>query len=213
MRSLTYIPSRNLYLGVYGIYSEYEVEAADKEEKEWRLGLHNYRLPELLDIFFTPAQAKRYLKNKIKECKDDLSEAQRLERAFKNLLYKVPLKEHWFWELVIDELYVKPLRDGRDKKIKTYAFLLSGLKGGNNKGEVNDAKIAQARQVPITNFIEFGRSGFARCPWHNERTPSLFYYKNSNRVYCFGCSRAEDVIGVVMELNQISFIEAVKRLV
>ncbi len=70
----------------------------------------------------------------------------------------------------------------------------------------------EAKQYPIYQLVEFNRAGFARCIWHNEKTASMKYYKNKNTVYCFGCNKKADVISVYMQLNQCSFMEAVKNL-
>jgi len=70
--------------------------------------------------------------------------------------------------------------------------------------------VANAKQVPITNFLEFNRAGFAKCLWHNERTASMKYRPERNKVFCHGCSAHKDVIDVVMEQRGVDFKEAVK---
>jgi hypothetical protein len=71
--------------------------------------------------------------------------------------------------------------------------------------------IEKAKQVPVNNFIQF-RGGFARCLWHNDKNPSMHYYKKLNRVKCFSCGKGGDVIDVVQKLHSCSFEEAVRRL-
>lgn len=41
-------------------------------------------------------------------------------------------------------------------------------------------------QIPLDSLIEFNR-GFAICPIHKEKTPSLKLYPG-NKAYCFGCN-------------------------
>jgi len=72
--------------------------------------------------------------------------------------------------------------------------------------------VARAKSVPIPMFIEFNTMHFARCIFHNEKSPSMKYYPNNNSVYCFGCGRAADVIDIVQHQQNISFINAVKLL-
>lgn len=67
-----------------------------------------------------------------------------------------------------------------------------------------------AKQIPITDYIEFNRSGFANCIWHNERTPSMKYYPKENRVWCFGCGCGGDSVDVVAQINNCSVGEALK---
>ena len=51
-----------------------------------------------------------------------------------------------------------------------------------------------------------------RCPFHNDKTPSLIVYKNTNSFHCFGCGVGGDIYEFVMLRENISFIEAKKRL-
>lgn len=69
----------------------------------------------------------------------------------------------------------------------------------------------KVKEVPITDFIQF-RMNKAKCIWHNESTPSLHYYPETNRIFCFGCNKWGDVIDVVQQLKGISYKEAVTLL-
>lgn len=73
-------------------------------------------------------------------------------------------------------------------------------------------KIREAKQVPVTNFIATapgsGSSKLHTCPLHEDKTPSLKYYKDTNSFYCFGCKRGGDVITFVKELYKVDFKEA-----
>jgi hypothetical protein len=70
--------------------------------------------------------------------------------------------------------------------------------------------IARAREYPLVELIET-RKGFARCPFHQERTPS-FCIKN-NFYYCFGCEESGDAIDLYMKLKNVSFPRAVFALI
>lgn len=73
--------------------------------------------------------------------------------------------------------------------------------------------IARAKSCPITDMLKFNREHKALCIWHNEKTPSLHYYKKNNTVYCFGgCGKAADAIDVYRKLHGSTFGEAVKAL-
>lgn len=82
---------------------------------------------------------------------------------------------------------------------------------------VRAGDLAEVKQIPITNYIKFNRSGFAKCLWHNEKDASLKYYgpkaARPNTVHCFGsCQRSYDVIDVIMQLENVNFTEALKIL-
>lgn len=58
--------------------------------------------------------------------------------------------------------------------------------------------------------IRINRSGFARCPFHEEKTASLKIYDTS--FYCFGCGAGGDVINFVSRLEGISNSQAALRI-
>jgi len=52
----------------------------------------------------------------------------------------------------------------------------------------------------------------ALCPFHTERTPSFFINDEKNTYHCFGCGAGGSVFRFVMEMDRISFPEAVRKL-
>ena len=57
-----------------------------------------------------------------------------------------------------------------------------------------------------------GREFVTRCPWHNDRRPSLTVSPQRNRVHCFVCGKGTDAIGWLQERQGLSFQEAVLEL-
>lgn len=82
-----------------------------------------------------------------------------------------------------------------------------------SEGDITQVHIDKAKEVPITEWITFGRNKKAVCLWHTDKVPSLHYYEKQNRVKCFSCQVRKDVIDVVMVLRGVNFIEAVKVLI
>lgn len=69
------------------------------------------------------------------------------------------------------------------------------------------------RHIPIDRFITLPSSNSICCLWHQERTPSLHYYKKDNKLQCFGqCGRGYDVIDVVMKKQNLNFKQALQFL-
>jgi CHC2 zinc finger/AAA domain len=79
--------------------------------------------------------------------------------------------------------------------------------------------IEQIKQIDVhgilsqsTDFKKVGNALQGLCCFHDETTPSLTIYPNSNSYYCFGCQSSGDVITAYQQLNGVGFQEAVSRL-
>ena len=57
-----------------------------------------------------------------------------------------------------------------------------------------------------------GASFVALCPFHKEKTPSFHVNPQRQIFHCFGCHKGGNVFTFVKEYENISFIEAVRRL-
>lgn len=50
------------------------------------------------------------------------------------------------------------------------------------------------------------------CPFHKEKTPSFSVSPSKNIFKCFGCGKAGDPVSFLMEVEQFSFVEAIRAL-
>jgi hypothetical protein len=82
--------------------------------------------------------------------------------------------------------------------------------GEIRKGKIDEFMIQRARDYPIENLIDVGRNKMALCPFHDDKTPSM-YVKN-NFGYCFSCQKHADTIELCMQTKGFNFVEAVKYL-
>jgi DNA primase len=57
-----------------------------------------------------------------------------------------------------------------------------------------------------------GRDFVARCPFHDEKTPSFTVSTEKQFYHCFGCNAHGTVIRFMMEYHRLDFVEAVREL-
>ncbi len=62
----------------------------------------------------------------------------------------------------------------------------------------------------VTGLKKKGTSWMACCPFHQEKTPSFSVNGSKGFYYCFGCQKKGSVFNFVMEIEGLSFPEAVK---
>ena len=62
------------------------------------------------------------------------------------------------------------------------------------------------------NLTPKGGNQFGLCPFHNEKTPSFSVNTGKQIYYCFGCHKGGGVINFIMEVENLSFPEAVEFL-
>jgi DNA primase len=57
-----------------------------------------------------------------------------------------------------------------------------------------------------------GKNYQACCPFHNEKSPSFSVSPEKQFYHCFGCGAHGNVIGFLMEYEQLEFVEAIEEL-
>jgi DNA primase len=67
----------------------------------------------------------------------------------------------------------------------------------------------------VESYVPLKRSGSnfsARCPFHNEKTPSFTVSQSKQFYHCFGCGAHGTAISFLMEYQGMGFIDSVKEL-
>ena len=202
------------YFTCTGILDEEEMEYTDQLELQWKRSLKNPRNPfVLLEIF---PEARSCVRIQAKEILEQLKELYTLRKELEGFITNpnnCTDADQWFWLEVVNAFYlsdIPKLEKQLSRMTSAIDFHTPGRKRDPNA--INEADIQRAREVPIDTFIDFNRAGFSRCIAHDEKTPSMKYYHNQNRVHCFSCQFSEDSIGVIMRFRDIPFLEAVSFL-
>jgi DNA primase len=64
----------------------------------------------------------------------------------------------------------------------------------------------------VPRLRRFGNRYSCLCPFHNEKTPSFSIYADHQFYKCFGCDAKGDVFSFVMNIERLTFWEALKKL-
>lgn len=87
-------------------------------------------------------------------------------------------------------------------------------------GIIPEDKINEIRQsIDIVDIIgeyvhlkKQGRNYFGLCPFHGENTPSFSVSPDKQIYHCFGCKAGGNAISFLMDIDGLSFQEAIIKL-
>ena len=193
-----------------------ELEIIDKIEKEYRI--ERLKIQEQIREFKKEIKQEfgqeiteyrlDFLKNQKQELENHLKEGYQYNQEMKVKFFN-PFQSFEWLRLVIMDLWQLPKYERMLKKIVFEIRLLEN-RDLVQKNQITPEMIVRAKDYPFENLIKVSQKNFALCPFHNEKTSSL-YIKN-NFYYCFGCNVSGDTIDFVMKTQNIDFIKAVQLL-
>ena len=85
---------------------------------------------------------------------------------------------------------------------------------------ISDDKIDEVRNSAdivevIAAYVHLkkrGKNYLGLCPFHTEKTPSFTVSAEKQMYHCFGCGKGGNIFTFLMEMDKISFVEAVRSL-
>lgn len=193
--------------GIY-ITSDEEHEYLEKEKKN--LDKISFTAEYLAETF---PKASTTIKTIIADKKKKMNKLSSMKYELDKLIMG-RVRDYQAQEFVRDiaiHLYVTIPVQELQKDIDHLERILFLIKVNSGKVKIPEGFVdaQRAKQVPISNFIEF-KNGVAKSIWKpNERTPSMHYYENENRVWCFATNQGGDVIDVIQYKYNLSFKDAV----
>lgn len=96
-----------------------------------------------------------------------------------------------------------PLKDGDDNMQRIPEETIEHIRTSNDVVDV------------ISEYVQLtkrGRNWFGLCPFHGEQTPSFSVSQDKQIFHCFGCGAGGNAITFVMDIDNLSFQEAVSKL-
>jgi DNA primase len=88
-------------------------------------------------------------------------------------------------------------------------------------GRIRDDSIAEVREKAridevVSSYVTLRNAGGGSqkglCPFHDEKSPSFHVTPSRGFYHCFGCQAGGDVINFLMQIDGLTFGEAVERL-
>jgi len=183
-------------------------EFVDKCKKEYQDNKKNIR--RIINEFKAEFPPKFIKEKRIKYIKEEIDKYEKLVKGWTEC-YQASFDRHdpYWWRSVIKEYY-----DEVTKKLKKWTTDLYFIENPEKikKSQITPEMIARAKDFPITELIETNSAGFAHCVsgTHEDKKPSMFC--KNNFAYCFTCGFSADAIKLVMVINDLNFIEAVRLL-
>lgn len=83
------------------------------------------------------------------------------------------------------------------------------------RDEIEEIRANNRIEQILERYLELkpgGRCLFARCPFHQDRSPSLAVFPLTQTWWCFGCGIGGDVLTFLQRIEGLTFREAVQRL-
>jgi len=114
---------------------------------------------------------------------------------------------------------IKRTKRALSRHILNYSYCFDDNYQEENRADY-EQMIINAENVDILQIIgavcelkQYGQNrSRCKCPLHQDDSPSLVVYHETNSFYCFGCNEGGSTIDFIMKHNKIGFKEAIQEL-
>ena len=168
-------------------------------------------------------EGQKMVKAKLLEAEEDYALTVRKLRQIKREAATCPDSMDWWWAWQIEQYegsgdYRGWLKVRRGKVWRwRHLIQIEGMVATDAPGQ-EKWNLEAIKEIPIDSLIGYSPAWRSdqrwtfRCPVHNEKTASFVWYREQNSWHCFGCSQGGSVIDLVMQMENLSFVDACKRL-
>lgn len=179
-------------------------------------GLHEMKINnltpyEIADAF--PDECREYIPKILPVLKSKILKFREQVKAIEIMPINKDTKEFYLMFLGL----IFP--DTERKRISEYEKVMDILKNNATDKYISDKHaIVTAKARPIETLYSFQKVRqsssriSAKCPFHDDNSPSFVIYRNTNTFYCFSGCGGGDAIDFFCKLNKVGFKEAVKEL-
>ncbi|MCL2834777.1 MAG: DNA primase [Treponema sp.] len=84
-----------------------------------------------------------------------------------------------------------------------------------SKTTIDEINTRMDAVATVNDYVRMEKKGgrwWGLCPFHNEKTPSFTVNPDLKSYYCFGCHKGGSVLNFVMDMDKLTFPEAVEQL-
>lgn len=155
-------------------------------------------------VGWNPRGTKGLLQRSIREAQKILYSEQESAESYYRKTVKEVLESGAEADLLLP--LAEEVADRRAARAARKVRLLRALLPGES-GQLAQ-KIIEAKNFPLREIIATDREGWAKCPFHNEKTPSFKCF-DDNHFHCFGCGAHGDSISLARKIWGTDFRKTV----
>jgi len=116
-------------------------------------------------------------------------------------------KPYWFRKVILNDLRETDKKESMIRKLKAERHYLSNMLRNQESNKVDVSEIKKR----IESTITLNSRGFINCPFHEDKTPSMKWFPDSEVFHCFSCGWHGDLIAFIIKRDKMSFKEVIKK--